>query len=85
MTDGYYIFTDEPDLKGAIAILTAENRQLKQKLEEIKEYITDYPNACKIKGTCIDDRLCSSCFLGSGLEVCDDILDIIEGAEDDGN
>lgn len=66
----------------AITKLNKEKAKLKEKLEKIKEYITDYPNTCKIKGNCIDDRLCSTCFLGGGLEVCEYIADIIEGAEE---
>ena len=58
-------------------------RELEDKLEKIKEYVKYFPLICKEKGVCIDDRLCCTCFYGSGLEVCDDILDIIEGAEDE--
>ena len=57
----------------------AQRRILEQKLEKIKEIAKTYRENCKIEGNCLDKRLCSTCYFGGGLEVCDDILDIIEG------
>lgn len=58
-------------------------KRCEQKLEKIKEVAKIYRENCKIEGNCLDKRLCSTCYFCGGLEVCDDILDIIEGAEDD--
>lgn len=61
--------------------LAKENKKLKEKLEEIKEVAKNYRENCKIEGNCLDKRLCSTCYFGGGLEVCEYIADIIEGAE----
>lgn len=60
-------------------------KRCEQKLDKIKEVVEIYRENCKIEGNCLDKRLCSTCYFGGGLEVCDDILDIIEGAENEQN
>ena len=45
-------------------------------IEKIKKCIDSYKEQCKIN--CIDNRLCSTCFLGGALELGKEILDIIK-------
>ena len=47
-------------------------------LKQIVELCLDYPEQCKIEGNCIDDRCCTSCFLGGGCELAQDILQLFE-------
>lgn len=47
-------------------------------LKRIVEICKDYPKQCEIEGNCIDDRLCSTCFLGGGCELAEEILGMFE-------
>ena len=48
-------------------------------IEKIKSWIDDYKQQCE--ENCIDNRLCSSCFLGGAVELGEEILDVIENEE----
>ena len=47
-------------------------------LKEIVLYCNNYKECCEIGGNCIDERLCSTCFLGGANELADDILSELE-------
>ena len=48
---------------------------LKQIVEECKEYKEE----CKL--SCIDDRMCSTCFLGGKQELAEEILSLLDISE----
>ena len=62
-----------------------ENTRYCKALEEIKKHIEDYKKQCNIPNNCIDNRLCSTCFLGGANELGEYILDIINKAKGEGN
>ena len=51
-----------------------ENCLLKQIVEKCK----NYKENCKIEGVCLDERLCSTCFLGGANELGEWILSDLE-------
>lgn len=54
-----------------------ENARYRKALEEIEKHIESYKEQCNIPNNCVDNRLCSTCFLGSADELGEDILNII--------
>lgn len=54
-------------------------------LEEIKKHIESYKEQCNIPNNCVDNRLCSTCFLGGGNELGENILNIINKVKGEGN
>lgn len=54
-------------------------------LEEIEKHIESYKKQCHIPNNCVDNRLCSTCFLGGGNELGENILDIINKAKGERN
>lgn len=62
--------------------LTARYRKA---LEEIEKHIESYKKQCNIPNNCVDNRLCSTCFLGGGNELGENILDIINKAKGERN
>lgn len=56
--------------------------EYKKALEEIEGIIASYKEQCNIPNNCIDNRLCSTCFLGGANELGESILDIINKAKD---
>lgn len=65
-------FCIEAPKKKAYLCQNCTNCVVKQTIE----ICLDYPNQCKIEGNCIDDRTCTSCFLGGGCELAQDILEL---------
>lgn len=47
-------------------------------LKQIVEKCKNYKENCKIEGVCLDERLCSTCFLGGANELGEWILDDLE-------
>lgn len=47
-------------------------------LKQIVEKCKNYKEDCKIKGNCLDERLCSTCFLGGANELGEWILDDLD-------
>jgi hypothetical protein len=60
--------------KGHIKCADCTDCRLKQIVEKCKNYKED----CKIKGNCLDERLCSTCFLGGANELGEWILDDLD-------
>ena len=48
-------------------------------MKQIVNKCKDYKEECKL--SCIDDRMCSTCFLGGKKELAEDILDDLESEE----
>lgn len=46
--------------------------------KQIVEKCKNYKENCKIEGVCLDERLCSTCFLGGANELGEWILDDLE-------
>lgn len=78
---------------GLIVISTKELSQLENKqialkvlnsykcIQRIKSMIESYNESCKLPGNCLDERICSTCFLGGAKELGEEILDIIKEYE----
>lgn len=47
-------------------------------LKQIVEKCKNYKESCKIEGNCLDERLCSTCFLGGANELGEWILDDLD-------
>ena len=47
-------------------------------MKQIYETCIEYHKNCEIKGNCIDDRTCTSCFFGGGNELAQDILQLLQ-------
>ena len=47
-------------------------------LKQIVEKCKNYKENCKIEGNCLDERLCSTCFLGGANELGEWILDDLD-------
>ena len=52
-------------------------------LKQIVEKCKNYKRDCKIEGNCLDNRLCSTCFLGGANELGEWILSDLEIEEKD--
>ena len=57
------------------------NKIHKELFDKIKSMILSYTDSCRIPGNCLDDRLCSTCFLGGAKELGEEILEIIKEYE----
>ena len=47
-------------------------------MKQIVEKCKNYKESCKIEGNCLDERLCSTCFLGGANELGEWILDDLD-------
>jgi hypothetical protein len=47
-------------------------------MKQIVEKCKNYKEDCKIEGNCLDERLCSTCFLGGANELGEWILDDLD-------
>ena len=47
-------------------------------LKQIVDKCNNYKEDCKIEGNCLDERLCSTCFLGGANELGEWILDDLD-------
>lgn len=47
-------------------------------LKQIVEKCKNYKESCKIEGNCLDERLCSTCFLGGANELGEWIFDDLD-------
>lgn len=72
MKNKFIVMMDCPDCKVD---------EYKRALKEIEKHIESYKEQCNIPNNCVDNRLCSTCFLGGANELGEYILDIINKAK----
>lgn len=73
--EGKYGCEDNHDAQGRDTYCECINDCI---LKQIVEKCKNYKENCKIEGNCLDERLCSTCFLGGANELGEWILDDLD-------
>ena len=76
--------TANSGINALLEVKEQECDRYRKALKEIEECVVSSKEQCIIQDNCVDDRLCSSCFLGGANELGEYILDIINKVKGEG-